>query len=92
LAYKQITITSVIENNRIRFPVLESIRNKEISKAFILCSCGLLKSIEQLRELVHMVGIPVILKARGLLQIHLLLDWPIEESTIHVHLIELKKW
>jgi hypothetical protein len=65
LAYKQITITSLSKDSRIGFPNLESIRNKKISKAFIPCSWGLLKSIEHLREPVDMVGIPVILEARG---------------------------
>jgi hypothetical protein len=51
----------------------------------------LLKSIEFLRELVHMVEIHVILEARGLLHVHLIVDWPIEESIFHVHLIELKR-
>jgi hypothetical protein len=50
----------------------------------------LLKPIERLRELIDMVGIPVILEARGLLHIHLLLDWPVEEGTLHVHLKQLK--
>jgi hypothetical protein len=74
----------------ISFPDLKSIRNKEISKAFILCSWGFLRSIERLREHVHMVGVPIILEARGLFHIHLLLDWPIEESALHIHLKELK--
>jgi hypothetical protein len=65
LANKKITITSLCEKSGIDFPNLESIRNKKISKAFIPCSWGLLKSIERLRELIYMVGIPVILKARG---------------------------
>jgi hypothetical protein len=38
LAYKQITISSISEKSRISFPDLESIRNKETSKAFIPCS------------------------------------------------------
>jgi hypothetical protein len=46
----------------------------------------LLKSIERLRELTHMVGVSFILKARGLLYVHLLLDWPVEESALHIHL------
>jgi hypothetical protein len=46
----------------------------------------LLKSIERLRELTHVVGIPFILKAMGLLYIHLLLDWPVEESALHIYL------
>jgi hypothetical protein len=65
LAYKQITIASLSEKSRISFLGLESIRNKEISKTFIPCSWGLLKSIERLRELVYMAGVPVILKAMG---------------------------
>jgi hypothetical protein len=51
---------------------------------------GLLKSIECLRELVDVVGIPVVLKAMGLFHVYLLLDWSIEESTLHVHLEQLK--
>jgi hypothetical protein len=27
-----------------------------------------------------------ILKAKGLLYVHLLLDWPVEESALHIHL------
>jgi hypothetical protein len=50
----------------------------------------MLKSIERLRELVHMVEVPVILKARGLFHVYFLLDWPIEESALHVHLKKLK--
>jgi hypothetical protein len=88
LAYKQITITS--KKSRISFPDHESIRNKKISKAFILCSWSLLKPIEHLRELLDMVGIPIILEARGLLHIHLFLDWPVEEDTLHDHLKQLK--
>jgi hypothetical protein len=90
LANKQITITSLCEKSWIDFPNLESIGNKKISKAFIPCSWGLLKSIERLRELIYMVGIPVILKARGLFHVYLLLDWPIEESALHVHLEQPK--
>jgi hypothetical protein len=91
LAHKKITITSFGKESRISFPNLESIRNKEISKAFIPCSWGLLKSIECLRELVDVVGIPVILKARGLFHIHFLLDWSIQEGALYVHLKQLKR-
>jgi hypothetical protein len=38
-----------------------------------------------------MVEIHVILEARGLIHAHLIVDWPIEESVFHVHLIELKR-
>jgi hypothetical protein len=82
LAYKPITFASFSKKSRISFPDLESIGNKKISKAFIPCSWCLLKPIEHLRELIYMVGIPVILKASGLLHVHLLLDWPVEESSI----------
>jgi hypothetical protein len=51
----------------------------------------LLKSIERLRELIHVVGIPVILKARGLFHVYLLLDWPIEENALYVHLKQPKR-
>jgi hypothetical protein len=78
LAYKQITITSLSKKSRIHFPDLESVGNEKISKAFILCSWSLLKPIERLRELINMVGISVILDARGLVHIYLLLDWSIE--------------
>jgi hypothetical protein len=91
LAYKNITIASLSKESRISFPNLESISNKEISKAFISCSWGLLKSIERLRELVDVVGIPVIFKARGLSYVYLLLDWSIEEGVVHVHLKKLKR-
>jgi hypothetical protein len=52
---------------------------------------GLLKSIERLRELIHMVEVPIILEARGSLYIHLLLDWPIEKGAIHAHLKKVKR-
>jgi hypothetical protein len=83
LAYKKITISSLSKESRISFPNLESISHVEITKAFISCSWGLLKSIERLRELVDVVGIPIILKARGLFYVYLLLDWYIEESALH---------
>jgi hypothetical protein len=91
LAYKQVTIASLSKKSRISFIDLESIRNKKIPKAFIPCSWGFLKSLQHLRELIHMVGVPVILEARGLLHVHLLLDWSIEESALHIHLIEIKR-
>jgi hypothetical protein len=90
LANKKITITGLCEKSGIDFPNLESIRNKKISKAFISCSWGLLKSIERVRELIYMVMISVILKARGLFHVYLLLDWPIEEGALHVHLEQPK--
>jgi hypothetical protein len=90
LANKKITIACLCEESGIGFPNLESIRNKEIYKAFISCSWGLLKSKERLRELIYMVGIPVILKASGLFHVYLLLDWPTEESALYIHLEQAK--
>jgi hypothetical protein len=52
----------------------------------------LLKSIERLRELTHVVGVPFILKSRGLLYVHLLLDWPVEESALYIISNNLKEW
>ena len=37
------------------------------------------------------VGVPFILEARGLLHVHLLLDWPVEESALYVHLKQLER-
>jgi hypothetical protein len=91
LAYKQITIISLSKKSKIRFPDLESIRNEKVSKAFIPCSRSLLKSIERLRELIHMIGIVVILKAMRLFHVHFLLDWSIEEGALHVHSKQLKR-
>src|SRR5690242_11659071 len=51
LAHKKVTVTSLSEKSGISFPNLERVSNQEISKAFIPCSWGLLKSIERLREL-----------------------------------------
>ena len=90
LACKQITIASLSKKSRISFPDLESIRNEKISKAFVPRSWSLLKPIECLRELIDMVGLPVILEARGLFHVYLLLDWSIKEDALHVHLEQLK--
>jgi hypothetical protein len=47
----------------------------------------MLKSmVERLRELIYMVGIAIILEARGLFHVYLLLDWPVGESALYVHL------
>ena len=43
---------------------------------------------ERLRELTYVVGVPFILEARGLLHVHLLFDRPIEESALHIHLVQ----
>ena len=75
---------------RIGLADFEAISNKEISQAFIPCSWGLLEPIKRLRELIDMVRILTVFKAGRLLNIDLLLDWSIEEGTLHVHLIKLE--
>jgi hypothetical protein len=50
----------------------------------------LLNPIKRLRELINMVEIPIILEATGLLYLLLLLDWPVKEGALHIHLKELK--
>jgi hypothetical protein len=51
----------------------------------------MLKFIERFRELVDVIGIPVILKAKGFFHIHFLLDWSIQEGALYVHLKQLKR-
>jgi hypothetical protein len=50
----------------------------------------LLEPIKRLREFIHMVRVLTNFKAGRLLNIDLLLDWSIEEGTLHVHLIKLE--
>jgi hypothetical protein len=90
LAYKQIFCNGFSKESRIGLANFEAISDKKISKAFIPCSWGLLEPIKRLREFIYMVRILTIFKARRLLNIDLFLDWSIEESTLHVHLIKLK--
>jgi hypothetical protein len=68
----------------------ESISDKEIPKAFIPCSWGLLEPIKRLREFIDMIRVLTIFKAERLLNIDLFFDWSIEEGTLHVHLIKLE--
>jgi hypothetical protein len=49
----------------------------------------LLEPIKHLREFIYMVRVLTIFKAGRLLNIDLL-DWSIEEGTLHVHLIKLE--
>jgi hypothetical protein len=65
---------------------------KRVGSAFpTLKALAIKKSIELLRELIHVVEIPIILKTRGLFHVHLLLDWPVEESALHIHLEQPKR-
>jgi hypothetical protein len=90
LAYKQFIIKCFGKERRIGLTDFEAISNKEISKALIPCSWGLLEPIKRLRELIDMVRILTVFKAGRLLNIDLFLDWSIEEGAFHVHLIKLK--
>jgi hypothetical protein len=90
LAYKQVFCNSFSEESRIGLSDFEAISDKKISQAFIPCSWGLLEPIKRLSEFIHMVRILTIFKAGGLINIDLFLDRAIEESTLHVHLINLE--
>jgi hypothetical protein len=50
----------------------------------------LLEPIKCLREFIYVIRILTIFKAGRLLNIDLLLDWSIEEGTLHVHLVKLE--
>jgi hypothetical protein len=52
LAYKQVIFKSFSKESRIGLSDFEAISDKEISKAFIPCSWGLLEPIKRLRELI----------------------------------------
>jgi hypothetical protein len=55
LANKDILINHVSKESRIGFAHYKLVLEKKILKAFIPCSRSLLKAIEHLMELVHMV-------------------------------------
>jgi hypothetical protein len=55
LAKKNILINFVSEESRIGFTHYKVVLEKKILKTFIPCSTSLLKPIEHLMELVHMV-------------------------------------
>jgi hypothetical protein len=90
LAYKQIIFKCFGKECRIGLSDFESISDKEIFKAFIPCSWGLLEPIKRLREFINMVRLLTIFKAGRLLNIDLFLDRSVEEGTLHVHLIKLE--
>jgi hypothetical protein len=55
LTNENIISISLYEESRIGFAYLKAVLEKKILKAFIPCSRGLLKPVERLMELVHMV-------------------------------------
>ena len=59
-------------------------------QTLILGSRGLFQTIQGFMEFKNMVGELRIFKARGLPHIHLFLYVPIQEGTLHVHLIQLE--
>jgi hypothetical protein len=74
LAYKDIFSISLNEESRIGFAYLKTVLEKKFFKAFIPCSRSLLKPLECLTELVHMVGEVWIFKARWFLNIYFFLE------------------
>jgi hypothetical protein len=87
LAYKQVFSNCFSEESRVSFNNFEAISDKKVSQAFIPCSWGLLEPIKRLLELINMVRILTIFKAKRLLNVYLFLDRAIEEGTLHIHLI-----
>jgi hypothetical protein len=77
LTYKQIFTHFSSEDSRVGLTNPKTIFNKEVPKAFILCSWCLLKSIERLIEFINMVRISFTFKAGWLLHIHIFSDWTI---------------
>jgi hypothetical protein len=87
LANEQILVNLSSEENTINFANLKNIMGEKILKAFIPCSRSLFKPTEHLMELVYMIRIFLIFKARWLLYIDFILDRPIQQSVFHIHLI-----
>src|SRR6185312_8594288 len=72
LTNKEIFFYFLSKESRIGFAHYKAVLEKEFPEAFIPCSRSLLKPIERLMELVHMVGMLGIFKTRGLLNIYIL--------------------
>jgi hypothetical protein len=90
LANKNIFSICLNEESRIGFAYLKTVLKKKFLKAFIPCSRSLLKPVERLMELVHMVWEVWIFKARWLLNIYFFLERFIQESTLDIHLMKLE--
>ena len=63
---KEIFIYFLSEESRIGFAHHKAVLEKKFPKTFIPCSRRLFKPIERLMELVHVVGMLGVFKARGL--------------------------
>ena len=72
LINKEIFFYFLSKDSRIGFAHYKAVLEKEIPKAFIPYSRSLLKPIEHLMELVHMVEMFGIFKTRGLLNTYIL--------------------
>jgi hypothetical protein len=70
LTHKEIFIYFLSKKSIIGFAHYKAVLEKKFPKAFIPCSRSLLKPIEHLMELEHVVGMLGVLKARGLLYIY----------------------
>src|SRR5579859_5120283 len=69
---------------------LKPLTQQEGLQSIIPCSRGLLKPIQSFVQLVYMVGVFGMLKSCGLPNINLFLHPPLEEGTLHIHLIKLE--
>jgi hypothetical protein len=91
LAYKQVFDNCFSEESRVSFPDFKTtlVIRKSLRHSYYALG-GLFEPIKCLWELIDMWRILTIFKAERLLNIRLLLDMTIEESTFHIHLIQLK--
>jgi hypothetical protein len=69
---------------------LKTLIKQESFQTLILGSRGLLQPIQGIVEFKNMVGELRIFKTRGLPNINLFLYIPVQESTLHIHLIQLE--
>jgi hypothetical protein len=79
-----------VQECRISFAYLKTILENKYLKVFVPCSRSLLKPVERLMELVHMVGEVWIFEAHWLLNIYFFMERSIQESTLDIHLMKLE--
>src|SRR3954468_11079295 len=90
LAYKKLPIDLLSKKSGIDFPNLKPTVKQQLSKVLIPCVWGLFEPIERLIKFVDMVWEVGVLKSRGLLYIHQLIQWNIKKGTFYIHLLQLK--
>jgi hypothetical protein len=74
----------------IYLPHLKASLQQEPPQPTILSSRHLLQPIQSLPQLVHPVGVLLTLKPRWLPHIHFFLQHTIQESTLHIHLVQFE--